>query len=87
MTEKNKLILLRLLVVPYFFLTFITTILFMANVFCGFLVLGIPCWILTGDAKKWMRESRLKIPFLWDWDDFREDIHWRQKELDNQKKP
>lgn len=87
MTEKNKLILLRMWLVPYFLLTFITTILFTAIALCGFLVLGIPCWIFSGRSDLWVPDWHLPIPFLWDWEDFRENIHWRQKELDNQKKP
>ena len=87
MTEKNKLILLRLWVVPYFFLTLITTILFTAFALCGFLVLGIPCWVFTGRSDSWVPDWPLPIPFLWDWDDFRDNIRWRQEELDNQKKP
>ena len=86
MTEKNKLIGLRLLIVPYFIISFIGTIIFVYLIACGFILFGIPCWILTGNSGAWMPEWDLGwFPLISTWEKFNDDIKKRQSELDRQK--
>lgn len=86
MSERIKLILLRLWLVPYFFVSLFCTMILTIFVCCGYVLLGIPCWILTGNASSWVPDWDMGwYPTVFQWDDFKDDIYYRQIELDNKK--
>ena len=86
MSERIKLILLRLWLVPYFFVSLFCTMILTIFVCCGYVLLGIPCWILTGNASFWVPDWDMGwYPTVFQWDDFKDDIYYRQIELNNKK--
>ena len=87
MSERIKLILLRLWLIPYLIVSFFCTILLTLFVCCGFAILGIPCWVLTGTASSWIPDWDMDwFPTIFKWEDFKDEINNRQFELDKKKK-
>lgn len=83
MTEKNKLILLRLLVVPYFILAFINTLFFGIVFAIGFLLLGLPSYILKGRTDAWIPDWNMDwVLTIDEYERFKDDLKERQRELD-----
>ena len=86
MSERIKLILLRLWLAPYFIVSLICTILLTMFACCGYALLGIPCWIITGHASSWIPDWNIDwCPTLFKWEEFQDDIKYRQLELDKKR--
>lgn len=87
MTEQNKLRWFRLLLIPYYIVSFICTIILLFVYFCGTILFALPCWIFTGDSNAWLPDWEIEelFPTLITWEKFKDDINKRQKELDKQK--
>ena len=87
MNEGLKLIMLRILVIPYFVVAFIATLFYAYVIISGYIILGPPCWALTGDAAYWVPDWDLDwYPFIDKWDDFKDDIKYRQQDYNREKR-
>ena len=72
MKERTKLRCMRLLAIPYGMIVFPLTVV-------GFVLLGLPSWVLTGNCRAW-------IPAIFNIEDYIWEINRRQRQLDRNRK-
>ena len=88
--------LMRLWVIPYAVVACVCTLVLAVILLLGFILLGFPCWIITGSASSWLEwgadssgssgSKGVFIPCVWDVSDYILDIKMRQRKLNNKNK-
>lgn len=85
MNERTKLVLMRLWSIPYGIIMFFWTVVLGSIMLIGFMLLGLPSWILTGSSSAWIPDKFKNIPTMFDVEDYVDDIRYRQDELNRNK--